>query len=314
MSRIDELKKEYPELNITIFDIFKRMDNSKSYKYTALMCKIFSEKYTLKNSYYDNLKTYQNDLIMSMETKGISHDNLSFGELMAISLICDHFPSDTFENLKQFQIYMEKNLIKNKDVTSYSTIEDIRNSISLASLIKDTKDLESQVIKEYEDDVWVIVRPLTFQSSVKYGASTKWCTTYKKEPHYFEKYWRQGILVYFINKVTGYKFAGYKELSGGKDLSFWNSEDSRVDYLTLDVDEYLFSFVRKIFSSDKTNKNLCSDELQNKVHNECNIYNIKYNPDLETIPNPEPEGDHPDRPRLTQIVIDEVREVLSMGA
>ena len=49
MSRIDELKKEYPELNITIFDIFKRMDNSKSYKYTALMCKIFSEKYTLKN-------------------------------------------------------------------------------------------------------------------------------------------------------------------------------------------------------------------------------------------------------------------------
>ena len=184
MSRIDELKKEYPELNITVFDILKRMDNSKSYKYTALMCKIFSEKYTLKNSYYDNLKTYQNDLIMSMETKGISHDNLSFGELMAISLICDHFPSDTFENLKQFQIYMEKNLIKNKDVTSYSTIEDIRNSISLASLIKDTKDLESQVIKEYEDDVWVIVRPLTFQSSVKYGASTQWCTTYKKEPHY----------------------------------------------------------------------------------------------------------------------------------
>ena len=87
MSRIDELKKEYPELNITVFDILKRMDNSKSYKYTALMCKIFSEKYTLKNSYYDNLKTYQNDLIMSMETKGISHDNLSFGELI-LALIC----------------------------------------------------------------------------------------------------------------------------------------------------------------------------------------------------------------------------------
>ena len=63
-------------------------------------------------------------------------------------------------------------------------------------------DLDFTPCKEYEDDKWVIVRPLTFASSVKYGASTRWCTTYQAEKQYFERYWRQGILIYFINKTT----------------------------------------------------------------------------------------------------------------
>jgi len=132
-----------------------------------------------------------------------------------------------------------------------------------------TKELEGQVIKEYEDEKWVVVRPLTFSSSAKYGASTRWCTTYQKEKQYFEKYWRRGILVYFINKQTGYKFAGYKATDGDNEFSFWNSEDSRVDYLDVDADDYLFPIVRKIFKSKDSNKNLCSDEIQEQVHNEC---------------------------------------------
>jgi hypothetical protein len=132
-----------------------------------------------------------------------------------------------------------------------------------------TKELEGQVIKEYEDDKWLVVRPLTFQASSKYGASTRWCTTYQKEKQYFEKYWQNGILVYFINKVTGYKFAGYKSLKDGNELSFWNAEDQRIDYLYVEADEYLFPVVKKILNSNKTNKELCSTEIQNQVMSEC---------------------------------------------
>ena len=60
------------------------------------------------------------------------------------------------------------------------------------------------------------------------------------------------ILVYFINKLTGYKFAGYKSLNGENELSFWNAEDSRVDYLYVEADDYLFPIVRKIFKSEYT--------------------------------------------------------------
>jgi hypothetical protein len=168
---------------------------------------------------------------------------------------------------------MEKNQIENKDVTSYSTIDDLRAAITLASIKELTKELEGQVVKEYEDDKWLVVRPLTFQSSSKYGATTRWCTTYQKEKQYFEKYWQYGILVYFINKVTGYKFAGYKSLRDGDELSFWNAEDRRIDYLDVDADDYLFPIVRRILSSNKTNKELCSTEIQNQVMSECG-YNV----------------------------------------
>jgi hypothetical protein len=165
--------------------------------------------------------------------------------------------------------YMDKGQIENTDVTSYKDIESIRGAITLASMKELTKDLEGQVIKEFEDERWVILRPLTFSASAKYGSSTRWCTTYQREKNYFEKYWRKGILVYFINKKTGYKFAGYKGLSGDDEFSFWNSEDNRVDYLDVDADDYLFPIVRRIFKSTSTNKNLCSNEIQEQVHKEC---------------------------------------------
>jgi hypothetical protein len=164
--------------------------------------------------------------------------------------------------------YVDNNKIQNKDVTSYNNIDEIRAAISLASIKELGEELSKQVIKEHEDETWIAVRPLTFSASAKYGSSTRWCTTYQREKNYFERYWRQGILVYFINKKTGYKFAMFKSLMEN-DLSFWNAEDSRVDFLSLEVDDYLFPIVKQIIKSDKSNKNLCSDEIQEQVHKEC---------------------------------------------
>jgi hypothetical protein len=206
-------------------------------------------------------------------SRGIATDGLTENELYYLHYITDYFNNDNYFTVKDFIRYMEKNQIENKDVTSYSTIDDLRAAITLASIKELTKELEGQVVKEYEDDKWLVVRPLTFQSSSKYGATTRWCTTYQKEKQYFEKYWQYGILVYFINKVTGYKFAGYKSLRDGDELSFWNAEDRRIDYLDVDADDYLFPIVRRILSSNKTNKELCSTEIQNQVMSECG-YNV----------------------------------------
>jgi hypothetical protein len=206
-------------------------------------------------------------------SRGIATDGLTENELYYLHYITDYFNNDNYFTVKDFMRYMEKNQIENKDVTSYSTIDDLRAAITLASIKELTKELEGQVVKEYEDDKWLVVRPLTFQSSSKYGATTRWCTTYQKEKQYFEKYWQYGILVYFINKVTGYKFAGYKSLRDGDELSFWNAEDRRIDYLDVDADDYLFPIVRRILSSNKTNKELCSTEIQNQVMSECG-YNV----------------------------------------
>jgi len=282
MSRIDELKKQFPELNMTMFDLFKRIDTSSSYKYFPLLCKVFGKRFNILDQYENNkvkkdiakLEIHENLL-----SRGISTDGLTENELYYLHYSTDYFNNDNFFTVKDFIRYMEKNQIENKDVTSYSTIDDLRAAITLASIKELTKELEGQVVKEYEDDKWLVVRPLTFQASSKYGATTRWCTTYQKEKQYFEKYWQYGILVYFINKVTGYKFAGYKSLRDGDELSFWNAEDRRIDYLDVDADDYLFPIVRRILSSNKTNKELCSPEIQNQVTSECG-YNIKKMSDI----------------------------------
>lgn len=278
MSRIDELKKQYPELNVTMFDVLNRMDPTKSYKYMPLLCKLFGERFDARKQWGIGDKMRQtealNDLHNNLKTKGISFSNETISELYTLYQFTDFFPSEDFKSLKEFIERMEKNQIENRDVTSYKDLSSIRAAISLASLKELDKELESQVIKEFENEKWLVVRPLTFQSSVKYGASTRWCTTYQKEKQYFERYWRRGILVYFINKETGYKFAGFKALDGDSEFSFWNSADSRIDYLDVEADDYLFPIVRKIFRSEKTNKDFCSHDLQESVVIECREHEL----------------------------------------
>lgn len=291
MSRIDELKKQYPELNITMFDLLNRMDPTKTYKYMPLLCKLFGERFNTNKQWGvgDKLRYTEalNDLHNTLNSKGVSFENETINELYSLYQLTEYYPTEDFKSMKEFIERMEKNQIENKDVTSYKDLSAIRAAISLASLKEMDKELESQVIKEHEDDKWVIVRPLTFQASAKYGASTRWCTTYQKEKQYFERYWRRGILVYFINKQTGYKFAGFKSLDGDSELSFWNAADSRVDYLDVDADDYLFPIVRRILNSNKTNKDLCSEELVYSVMLECQD-NIKKMNLVESISMQEP--------------------------
>ena len=268
MSRLDELKKQYPELNVTFLDVLTRLDSSKSYKYLPLFCKIFGKRFNIKKEFINSFSEIKSESESNLINKGISTNDLSDNELYVYYTLSDFFPSENFFTIKEFMYYMEKNQIDNKDVTSYSTIDELRGAITLASIKEWNKELEGQVIVEHEDDTWVCVRPLTFSSSVKYGAGTRWCTTYQKEKNYFEKYWRQGILVYFINKKTGYKFAGFRDLTN-KEMSFWNAADNRVDYLDLEICDYMFSTVRIIFSSNMSNKNLSSNKIQEQVHNEC---------------------------------------------
>jgi len=269
MSRIKELKEKYPHLNVSFFDIMTRLDISKSNKYLPLICKIFSKRFDVIQQHGLESENSTRELNQRLSSLGINVTDLTPNQIYVITHLIDYFNNDSLNSITQFMELMEKGLIEQNDVSKYEDLDSLRGAITLAAMKEWRKDLEGEVIKEYEDDKWVVLRPLTFAASAKYGATTRWCTTYSREKQYFEKYWRKGILVYFINKISGYKFAGYKALDGENELSFWNQEDQRVDYLLLDVDDYLFPITRKIFSSQETNKNLCSPEIQEQVHSEC---------------------------------------------
>ena len=320
MSRLDELKKQYPELNVTMFDMMNKLDTSKSYKYLPLFCKIFGQKFNPKKFWHkDDYSSSMLEIQSILINKGISTDGLNDGEMYYMAnYLAEHFSTDTYSTLKEFMNYMDKGQIDNKDISNYKDLDDVRGAVTLASIKEYSKDLENQIIKEYEDEKWVAVRPLTFSASAKYGSSTRWCTTYQREKQYFEKYWRKGILVYFINKQSGYKFAGFKGLNGDAEFSFWNAEDSRIDYLDVNADDYLFPIVRKIFKSDQTNKNLSSDEIQQQVHEEClsahEKMRIEYLSENEDVTQEVPvsEMEQPELPTNNfQREMDRLRELLN---
>lgn len=274
MSRLTELKKQYPHLTLSFFDLMVKMDKSKTYKYLPLLCKLFNSKFTNKNaSTSKDWDNYVNDCEQHISAT-FPIQNLTEKEILVFYMLSEHYSRNFFSSINNFIDYVEENKISNPDLSKYNSLSDIEQEVSLAEFKCISKELEGQVVKEFEDENYVAVRPLTFSASAKYGAGTRWCTTYQKEKQYFERYWRNGILVYFIHKLTGYKFAMHKDFES-HDVSFWTADDNRVDFFNLLVDDYLYPIVKKIVQSKQSNRDLCSDELKKIVVSECIDYQSK---------------------------------------
>jgi hypothetical protein len=270
MSKISEIKKQYPELNISIIDVFSKMDGTKTNKYLPLMCKLLSSRFQVNKLWNKrDEETEMNHIKERVSIMGLNYDGMSNNELYSYYCLADYFNHEDMQLLASFRKYNERGLIPNNDVSSYQNFDQIRSSVGLATLKEDEKELKSQVIREHDDNTWLALRPLTFGASSKYGAATKWCTTYQNDKQYFKRYWDRGILVYFINKVTGLKFAVFKSLDGERELSFWNAADQRVDFLELEIDDYMFPIIKQILKSDKSNRDLSSSKIRNQVYQEC---------------------------------------------
>jgi hypothetical protein len=270
MSKITEIKKQYPELNISIIDVFSKMDGTKTNKYLPLMCKLLSSRFQVNKLWNKrDEETEMNHIKERVSIMGLNYDGMSNNELYSYYCLADYFNHEDMQLLASFRKYNERGLIPNNDVSSYQNFDQIRSSVGLATLKEDEKELKSQVIREHDDNTWLALRPLTFGASSKYGAATRWCTTYQNDKQYFKRYWDRGILVYFINKVNGLKFAVFKSLDGERELSFWNAADQRVDFLELEIDDYMFPIIKQILKSDKSNRDLSSSKIRNQVNQEC---------------------------------------------
>jgi len=272
MSRIDELKKQHPHFNITYLDVFKRLDISKTGKYSPVISHMVNEIIEKRTTHRDELDSVKS----RCEEYGFDYTGLNDYQITISYTILDYIIGKDWDMVREFMDFMERGVIDNKDVLTYKNMEDVRAAVSSASIKLYSKELESQVHKEFEDDTWLAVRPLSFEASMKYGASTKWCTTYKKEKEYFAKYFSRGVLVYFINKITGYKFALYSEVYDiNNEISFWNAEDARVDFLQLDIDSYLLPIIKNLaMSKIKNSEMLSPDDLQ-KVLIDCQYLDLR---------------------------------------
>lgn len=253
MSRIEELKKQNPKFNIDLIDVLQEICQKS--KYTEMLVNLVKNNFTESK----DLNQHKKDMIYELnESYGFDLNKLismSYVEIYNLNtIISDFIGVSNYQSFMKFVSFNEKKMIQNTDLTSYKSFDELELQVSLASLKDIDKEMEKQVLKLYETDEWVVIKPLSYQSSLKYGASTKWCTSSDTNPDYYFRYVKRGILIYCINKKTGDKTAAFKNIDNtyDRETSFWDITDIRVDSLETNLPSEILNIIKKEFSSTTT--------------------------------------------------------------
>lgn len=288
MSRTKELKTN-PEFNVNMFELFSLFSPDKKTKYTETLLRIMKKTPNIEEHCQEIKEFLSKEYnIQKSDLDGVPSLQLVF----FYRIIDTMFNSSDLKTFQKFCEFNERGLIRQNDVSTYQTFDEINNAVSIAEIVAQGKDLEKQVKLVYEDEEWLFVRPLTFNASKKYGSNTKWCTTTDSNPEYFTKYASRGVLIYCLNKKTGYKVASFRSLDkNDPEFSWWNQKDSRIDSLQSELPDELLKVIRveSMENKPKTNRFLLSDqdrEIEDKFLAKFGGYKI-----MQPIDIPEPQSE-----------------------
>lgn len=264
MSKIKELKKKQ-DYNFNFVEALEMFCPDKKSKYTDMLLRMMLNTKNLDLMAEEVKKTLTKEFEFMKKS---DFDNFSDIAILNLYRFYDSFFNfDDLKNFRKFCEYNERGIIEQNDLSRYKNFDQILNQLSIADMKLDVKGLENQILKVYEDDQWLLLRPLTYVSSKKYGSNTKWCTTSDSNPEYFFKYAKKGVLIYCINKKTGYKVASFYSLDkNDPEFSFWNQIDIKVDSLDTELTEELRTIIRNVSkdSGAKTNRFYLSEDLRKK--------------------------------------------------
>jgi hypothetical protein len=175
------------------------------------------------------------------------------------------YGGDNLVAFKKFCDYNERGLIDDNDLSKYKSFDQIWCAVGKSEMKIFEKDLECQIRHIYEDDTWLVLRPLTHFSSMKYGSATKWCTTMERDPDYFDRYTKEGILIYSLNKKTGFKVATHYHITSD-DLTFWDQNDNRKDSMRCRLPNEILQIINsEITLYPMSNQDFLSDEAKEKL-------------------------------------------------
>lgn len=239
--KIDRITNEHPELIINIPKLIKAFDPSDSGKFIDFMLKQYvkNAKTTCANHQENQNKSFsiitsiynpQNDI----ELEFLLHLYHVIGE-------------ENLFYLWEFNKHLSENRIVNKDIQQYDSWNDIIDATCMAEIKQKEKEYKKQIITLHDDEEWLLLKPLSFDASLTYGAATKWCTASKNNPEYFDRYSTNGVLVYILNRKTNKKCAMFVDIHHKKkiEVSFWNAIDERVDSLHLDLPAHIMEVLRQ---------------------------------------------------------------------
>lgn len=253
MSKIKELKISN-ENNFNFIEAIELFGFEKKSKYTETLLRLMKNTKSLKE-HIEEVKSVLTKNFNFINRKDL--DKFSDIQLLLFYKFIDSFFNvSDLVSFRKFCDYNERGLIEQNDLSKYKSFEELISQMSIAEMKAEEKEMESQIMKIYEDSEWLLIRPLTHHSSLKYGSNTKWCTTQTGNPEYFHKYTKRGVLIYCINKKSGYKVASFYSLDNNEpEFSYWNQKDTRIDSTESELTLELIGFIRDYMKTPKIKTN-----------------------------------------------------------
>jgi len=235
---IKKLKKENEILNLNLANMLERFDKTKTKKYSQFLVKMFNKKIEEWQAEQDSFRpVIQSETIRQEPIESLIPLN-SFDNMLSRVFLCDFiFTWTKMQRFIEFTELMERGLIDEKDISKYDSWDMLEIQLYEAKNRELFKKSKKEIHKIFEDDNYMIFKPLTYAASCSYGYQTKWCTAMVNDPGYFYNHSR-GILIYLIDKKQNKKYAFYKhflqqyELSDDhQDYAFktFNQEDKQID-------------------------------------------------------------------------------------
>lgn len=243
MAKKKDLKDQNPKFIVDLVDILGENDPTETNKYLPFMIK---QAETWVDWLKDELK------------------NNTFKEM--------------FDIVKEFEELSQKNLLENKDIYSYSSNQEIVDTIKLArEKVTKSQVKKFETVTLFEDDRWLVIQPLTSRSSNVYGKSTKWCVASESNDFkkYFNQYTENGVLTYVIDKSikeeqtrdTLYSKVAFhcdKNKQGHSATTIWDTKDSQVSAVgMMELMEIIPQEVMKVVNvslKGKTNKEIAREK------------------------------------------------------
>ena len=258
------LKEQHPWANINFIDILSLVDPSGTNKFLPLMIKHLKVEMEDRNKRYEDDRKYILEEITS--NTGMNPSDFEKYDtyiLERINNLMDTFGRDNVSLLYEFNEHLNCHRIDRNDVSQYKSFDDIREVVKIASFKQAQKELKSSTHVVFEDEHWLMIKPLTFESSRKYGSSTKWCTTMENNKQYFYNYSTNGVLIYIFNKVTNMKAAAHIRLQekGRYDnpVKLYNEQDVETDSYVLQLPKQVMETLMEEYRKSITNQNFIKE-------------------------------------------------------
>jgi hypothetical protein len=257
------LKEQNKDLEIHVVDLINKFDPSETGKYTGFLTKILKDKIAER----ENEKHVKKGRLRTLNIDYDSEFKMPKGtndlEEVLIHYLSELYSRENMETLIRFHQHVKENRITGKDINGYKGWDEITKEVSLATLKQTQKLLEKEVQKVIETDEWLVVKPLTMEASLTYGAGTKWCTAMRHNKDYFYRYSHNGVLCYVINKIDGDKYGLFYDMESN-EFSIWNAPDKRIDSVETTIPSDLMSKLYKFMKTEKCNYDYFSESEKNK--------------------------------------------------